>query len=76
MRKEMMQMPLTMANSGEKHTIRKIGGVEDTKRFLTNLGFTEGAEIEIVSAVAGNMIISVRDSRVAINNDMAKKIMV
>jgi ferrous iron transport protein A len=65
-----------MVNTGEKVLIQRVGGLEETRRFLTNLGFTEGAEVEVVNAIGGNMIVKVRDSRVAINLDMAKKIMV
>ncbi|MBR1892004.1 MAG: ferrous iron transport protein A [Lachnospiraceae bacterium] len=69
-------MPLTMANAGESLRVIKVGGLEDTKRFLNNLGFTEGAEVSIVSKIAGNLIVNIRDSRIALDNEMAKKIMV
>lgn len=69
-------MPLTAGNIGESYSVKKVGGLEETKRFLTNLGFTEGAEISIISRMAGNVIVNVRDARVAINEDMARKIMV
>ena len=69
-------MPLTAANIGEVHSIKKVGGLEETRRFLTNLGFTEGAEVSIISRMAGNVIVNVRDARVAINEDMARKIIV
>ena len=69
-------MPLTMASIGEANTIRKVGGNEETKRFLENLGFVAGAEITVVSAIGGNVIVNIKDSRVAINQDMAKHIMV
>ncbi len=69
-------MPLTIANVGETVRVEKIGGRDETKRFLTNLGFTEGAEVTIISEVDGNMIVKIRDARVAINTEMAKKIMV
>ena len=69
-------MPLTMASIGETNTIRKVGGNEDTKRFLENLGFVAGAEITVVSAIGGNVIVNIKDSRVAINQDMARHIMV
>ena len=65
-------MPLTMASVGEANTIRKVGGNEETKRFLENLGFVAGAEITVVSAIGGNVIVNIKDSRVAINQDMAK----
>ena len=69
-------MPLTMASIGEANTIRKVGGNEATKRFLENLGFVAGAEITVVSAIGGNVIVNIKDSRVAINQDMARHIMV
>ena len=69
-------MPLTMASIGETNTIRKVGGIEETKRFLENLGFVAGAEITVVSAIGGNVIVNIKDSRVAINQDMARHIMV
>ena len=69
-------MPITMASIGEENTIRKVGGNEETKRFLENLGFVAGAEITVVSAIGGNVIVNIKDSRVAINQDMARHIMV
>ena len=69
-------MPLTMASIGEANTIRKVGGNEETKRFLENLGFVAGAEITVVSDIGGNVIVNIKDSRVAINQDMARHIMV
>ena len=69
-------MPLTMASIGETNTIRKVGGNEETKRFLENLGFVAGAEITVVSAIGGNVIVNIKDSRVAINQDLARHIMV
>ena len=69
-------MPLTMASIGEANTIRKVGGNEETKRFLENLGFVAGAEITVVSAIGGNVIVNIKVSRVAINQDMARHIMI
>ena len=69
-------MTLTMASIGETNNIRKVGGNEETKRFLENLGFVAGAEITVVSAIGGNVIVNIKDSRVAINQDMARHIMV
>ena len=65
-----------MATIGKVNTIRKVGGNEETKRFLENLGFVVGAEITVVSAIGGNVIVNIKDSRVAINQDMARHIMV
>ena len=69
-------MPLTMAGIGEPNTIQKIGGNEETRRFLANLGFVTGAEISVVSAISGNVIVNVKDERVAVNSDMARHIMI
>ena len=68
--------PLTIIENGETVKVEKVGGLEETKRFLINLGFTEGAEITVVNQIDGNMIVKIRDARVAINTDMAKKIKV
>ena len=69
-------MPLTMAGIGEVNTILKIGGNEETRRFLANLGFVTGTEISVVSAIGGNVIVNVKDAHVAVNSDMAKHIMI
>ena len=69
-------MPLTMVNAGEPSVIRKVGGREETMRFLENLGFVTGGVVTVVSEIGGNMIVNVKDSRVAIGKDMANKIMV
>ena len=69
-------MPLTMANVGETNVIKKIGGKEETRRFLENLGFVVGGVVTVISEVGGNIIVNVKDSRVAIGKDMAKKILV
>ena len=69
-------MPLTMAGIGELNTIQKIGGNEETRRSLANLGFVTGAEISVVSAISGNVIVNVKDARVAVNSDMARHIMI
>ena len=68
-------MPLTMLNIGETGKIKRIGGNEETRRFLNNLGFVVGTEVSVVSAIGGNVIVNIKDSRVAINEDMAKRIM-
>ena len=69
-------MSLTMAKVGEPATIRKVGGKEDTRRFLENLGFIAGSVVTVISEISGNLILNVRDSRVALGKDMAKKIMI
>ena len=72
----MMSMPLTMVPTGEPNVINKIGGKEETRRFLENLGFVTGGMVTVVSEIGGNMIVNVKDSRVAIGKDMANKILV
>lgn len=69
-------LPLTMASQGEPVTIKKIGGKQETKKFLETLGLVVGGTITVVSEINGNMIVNVKDSRVAIGKDMANKIMV
>ena len=69
-------MPLTMARTGEINVIRKVGGKEETRRFLENLGFVTGGNVTVVSEIGGNMIVNVKESRVAINKDMANKIII
>lgn len=69
-------MPLTMAKVGEPNTIKRIGGREETKKFLENLGFVTGGVVTVVSKIGGNMILNVKDSRVALGKDMANKIMI
>lgn len=74
--KDDVMMPLTMAKVGEKNTIKKVGGKEETRKFLENLGFVAGGIVTVVSEIGGNMILNVRDSRIALGRDMAKKIMI
>ena len=69
-------MPITMAGIGETCKIKKIGGNEETRRFLANLGFVPGAEVIVLSAIGGNVIVNIKDSRVAVNADMARHIMI
>ena len=69
-------MPITMMKDGETGVIKKVGGKEETRRFLENLGFVVGGTVTVISETDGNMIVNVKDSRVAIGKDMANKIMV
>ena len=69
-------MPLTLAGIGERNVIGRVGGNEETRRFLGNLGIITGAEITVISAIGGNVIVNVKDSRVAINEDMARHILI
>ncbi len=69
-------MPLTMANTGESLTIKKVGGKEETRKFLESLGFVIGGAVTVISEMKGSVIVNVRDSRIAIGRDMAMKVMV
>ena len=69
-------MPLTMAGIGEKCKIQQVGGNDETRRFLANLGFVNDAEVSIGSAIGGNVIVNIKDARVAVNSDMARHIMI
>lgn len=69
-------MPLTMVKMGESNIIQRIGGKEETRRFLEKLGFVTGGEVTVLSKNCGNMIVNVKESRIAIGKDMANKIMV
>lgn len=69
-------MPLSMVNTGRATIIRKIGGKEETRKFLENLGFVAGGTVTVVSKTEGNMIVNVKNARIAIGKDMANKIMV
>lgn len=69
-------MPLTLANTGEENIIKKVGGNSNTKKFLENLGFVIGTTVTVVSEIGGNVIVNVKDSRVAVSREMACNIMV
>ncbi len=69
-------MPLTLAGTGEENIIKKVGGNPDTRKFLENLGFVAGSAVTVVSEIGGNVIVNVKDSRVAVSKEMACKIMV
>lgn len=75
-RKKMSRMPLTMAGVGEQNVIKRVGGKEEIKKFLENLGFVVGSTVTVISQIGGNVIVNVKDSRVAIGKDMANKILV
>jgi ferrous iron transport protein A len=72
----MKMMPLSMSKEGEPNIIRKVGGKEETKKFLENLGFVVGGTVTVISAIGGNIIVNVKGSRVAIGREMANKIMI
>lgn len=69
-------MPLTMLKAGEKKQVLKITGNDEIRRHLENLGFVEGGEVSVVTEIGGNMIVSVKGARIAINKAMANRIMV
>ena len=69
-------MPLTMARPGETVTIRKITGRDEVRQHLAELGFVVGAEVTVVSEMGGNMILSIKDSRIALDKTMANRIMI
>ena len=69
-------MPLNFAETGEKNVIKKVGGSPETKKHLEDMGFVVGAEISVISAQGGNLIINVKETRVAVSKEMAMKIMI
>ena len=69
-------MPLTMAQPGEQNLIKKVGGKPETRQFLENLGFVAGGRVSVISKIGGNMIVEVKGARVAVDQDMAAKIMI
>ena len=69
-------MPLTFASVGEENMIRKVGGNSEIRAHLENLGFVTGGNATVVSTIGGNLIVNVKDSRVAISREMASKILV
>ncbi len=69
-------MPLTLANRGEENIIKRIGGNPDTRKFLENLGFVAGSTVTVINEISGNVIVNVKNSRVAVSKEIACKIMV
>ncbi|MCI6022742.1 MAG: FeoA family protein [Candidatus Faecivivens sp.] len=69
-------MPLVLANPGEENVIRKVGGSPDVKKHLEDLGFVVGGTVTVVSTIGGNVIVAVKESRLAISKEMAQKIMI
>ena len=69
-------MPLTLASVAERNTIRKVAGSPEVKKHLENLGFVVGGDVTIINTLGGNVIVSVKEARVAISREMAQKIMV
>ena len=71
-----IMMPLTLANAGEENMIRKVGGNPVMKKHLEDMGFVAGGNVTVVSTIGGNLIVNVKESRVAISCEMAGKIMI
>ena len=69
-------MPLVYAAPGEESIIKKIGGNDEVKRHLENLGFTTGGSVTLISSVGGNVIVKVKESRIALDEALARKVMV
>ena len=69
-------MPLTLAQVGQINAVKRIGVKEEVRRFLNSLGFIEGSEVMLISQNQGNVIVKVKESRVAISKEMARKIMI
>ena len=72
----MMPLMLTLADIGEKNIIKHIGGSPEVKKHLENLGFVAGGEVTVISSLGGNVIVNVKETRVAISEEMARKIMI
>lgn len=69
-------MPLTLARAGERNSIKKVGGSAQTRQHLENLGFVVGTPVMVVAEISGNVIVNIKESRVALSREMANKIMV
>ena len=69
-------MPLTMAREGEVTSIQRVGGKEEVRRHLENMGFVPGTDVTVVTVNNGNVIVNVKEARVAISREMANKIMI
>ena len=69
-------MPLTLADVGEEIIIKKIGGKQEVRAHLENLGFVVGGAVTVINAIGGNVIVNVKESRIAISKEMAQKIMI
>ena len=69
-------MPLTVADPGEEYTIQRVGGNPDVRQHLADLGFVAGGTVTVVSSINGNLILKVKESRVALDQQLAQKIMV
>lgn len=69
-------MPLALADAGEENIVKKVGGNSEIKQHLENLGFVVGAAVTVITSMGGNVIVNIKESRVAISSEMAMKIMI
>lgn len=69
-------MPLTFAGIGEENIIRRVGGKPEVKRHLENLGFVAGSDVTVINTIGGNLIVKVKEARVALSQELAQKIMI
>ena len=69
-------IPLMLARSGEVNVIKRVGGKQEVRAHLENLGFVVGGGVTVINTIGGNLIVNVKDSRVAISREMAQKIMI
>jgi len=69
-------MPLTFAKEGQSNSIRRVAGHEKTRQYLAKLGFVPGSDVKVIAHVSGNVIVQIKESRVAISREMAQKIMI
>lgn len=72
----MIMMPLTFLKPGEQNIIKRVGGTPEMKKHLADLGFVVGGNVSVINSVGGNIIVNVKETRVAISKEMAQKIMV
>ena len=76
LRKGRKRMPLTLAEDGEQNVRKRIGGRQDNRAHWENLGFVVGSTVTVISAIGGNVIVHVKESRIAISREMAQKIII
>lgn len=69
-------MPLSLAQPGEENIIKKVGGNPETRAHLETLGFVPGSSVSLISALGGNIIVKIKESRVAVSSETARKIMI
>ena len=69
-------MPLTMATAGSQNTVKKVTGKDEVRRVLESLGFVEGERVTVVSEMGGNLIVNIKEARIALSKNMAGRILV